>query len=260
MRRNSGKLVELELGELENLLIVGDIHGDYTSFRTILANSNLGYLIFLGDYADRGEMGYEVLEELMKLRSAENVVLLKGNHEDYSSSGIPNFSPCTLISEVYRKFGDWYSYFRSKLKTFLENLYLAAIVDGRILLLHGGISSKISGINDLRVPSREVEEDILWSDPDEEGEVPNWRGAGVKFGKDVTEKVLKKLGASLIIRSHQPNLARDGIYFSHGGKVVTISSTRVYGGIPHFLQIPKDRIDEICRTPTKLVKYVRFIK
>lgn len=260
MRRNSGKLVELELERLENLLVIGDLHGDYASLQSILRNSKPGYFVFLGDYADRGEMGYEVLEKLMRLGKAENVVLLKGNHEDYSQSGTPNFSPCTLVSEVYRKFGNWESYFRSKLRPFLENLYLAAIVEGKILLVHGGISSKIGGINDLRSPSREVEEDLLWSDPDEEGEVPNSRGAGVEFGRDVTEKVLKRLGASLIIRSHQPNLAMNGIHFSHGGKVITISSTRVYGGLPHFLEIPKERIDEICRSPTKLVECVRFIK
>ena len=44
------------------------------------------YLIFLGDYTDRGSYGVEVLYTLLRLKLAnpENVFLLRGNHEDYS--------------------------------------------------------------------------------------------------------------------------------------------------------------------------------
>jgi hypothetical protein len=45
--------------------------------------------VFLGDYADRGISGTEVLEGVSRLldRNRENVVLLKGNHEDYTENG-----------------------------------------------------------------------------------------------------------------------------------------------------------------------------
>ena len=263
MRKNLGKLVELE--DLENLLVVGDLHGDYESFKEILkqfeGRGEGTYIVFLGDYADRGPNGVEILEELMRLKSSERVVLLKGNHEDYSQEGFPRFSPCTLIQEVELKIGDWNSYFKSKLEPFFRDLYLAALVNKRILLLHGGISSRIKSVEDLKSPTRKIEEDVIWSDPsDEEGEVPNWRGAGVEFGRDVTKKVLSSLNACLLIRSHQPRLARDYIHFSHENLVVTISSTRVYGGVPQLLDIPGERIEEICRNPVELKKYVYLLK
>src|SRR5687768_8967980 len=53
----------------DNLVVVGDLHGDFTSLKKIMnkinyieylrAESNL--LIFLGDYVDRGKYSLEVL-------------------------------------------------------------------------------------------------------------------------------------------------------------------------------------------------------
>ncbi len=61
------------------------------------------------------------------------------------------------------------------------------------MLVHGGVFSKISRIDDLRVPSKELRIDLLCSDPfDGDGEDPNYgRGAGVAFGADVSTDVCK---------------------------------------------------------------------
>lgn len=71
--------------------MVGDLHGDYASFRSDLniANPAKDIVVFLGDYVDRGISGTEVLEGVSRLldRNRENVVLLKGNHEDYTENG-----------------------------------------------------------------------------------------------------------------------------------------------------------------------------
>ena len=71
--------------------MVGDLHGDYASFRSVLniANPAKDIVVFLGDYADRGISRTEVLEGVSRLldRNRENVVLLKGNHEDYTENG-----------------------------------------------------------------------------------------------------------------------------------------------------------------------------
>jgi diadenosine tetraphosphatase ApaH/serine/threonine PP2A family protein phosphatase len=172
----------------------------------------------------------------MKISGSENVILLKGNHEDYSASGMPYFYPCDLINEVKTKWGDWNDYFNSRLRPFFDNLYLAAIVQGFILFVHGGISSKINSLNDLNAPGREVEIDVLWSDPYRiEGEYLNPRGAGVLFGPDITKTICERLNVKKIVRSHEPRKAIGGPYEEHGGKVVTISSTKVYGGKPFVL-------------------------
>ena len=259
MKKVSGKLVEIE--NLESLIVVGDLHGDLRSFERIVKiwEGKKGYIVFLGDYADRGSNGLEIIENLMELKKNENVVLLKGNHEDYDDQGRPSFSPCNLIYEVEQKRGSWNAYFSEKLKKFFDQLYLATKINS-ILLLHGGISSRIESIDDLKNPRKEIEEDVIWSDPsDYNGEVPNMRGAGVEFGEDITKIVLNRLGSSLLIRSHQPSLARNSPYLMHGNRVITISSTNVYGGIPHYLEIPGKKIQEISRNPGEIVKYTKFL-
>ncbi len=141
------------------------------------------------------------------------------------------------------KRGSWKDYFRSTFKPFVDSLGIAVFVQGEALFVHGGVSSKILGLKDLENPTKDVEKDVLWSDPFEgQGEYPNWeRGAGVEFGADISESVCKLLGVKRIVRSHQPAIALTGPAYSHGGRVVTISSTSVYGGEPFFLCIePSD--------------------
>ena len=275
VRRSNGKLVEIE--NLKSLTVVGDLHGDFASFQKIMGNwkdEKDSYIVFLGDYADRGSNGLEIIERLEKLKGNENVVLLKGNHEDYSEDGNPSFRPCTLINEVQSKrgyryrdssffdtFPSWKPYFSKHLNPFFKSLYLASVAEKSILLLHGGISSKITSLDYLARPTREIEEDVLWSDPDRfgSGEHPNERGVGVEFGKDVTKRILRGLDVSLIIRSHQPNLARKGPNFTHDGRVITISSTDIYGGRPHYIEIPGSKIAEIAASPREIKKYARIL-
>jgi len=263
VKYTNGKLVEIEA--LENLIVVGDLHGDLESLNKILIiwkKEKNNYIIFLGDYADRGNNGLEIIEKVMKLKNNENVILLKGNHEDYDEDGNPLFRPCNLIREVESKRGYWNSYFSNQLEPFFKNLYLSAIAEKDILFVHGGISSKIKNLEDLRHPNREVEMDIIWSDPEpfeNKGEWPNSRGAGVEFGLDVTEKILNELNVNLIIRSHQPNLATGGPNFKHKDKIITISSTSVYGGKPHCLEIPGSKISEIAKHPNKIKEYTKFL-
>jgi protein phosphatase len=241
----------LLLLKYRQLIVVGDLHGDYASFRAIfkVADPAKDLIIFLGDYADRGLFGTEIIDGVSKLsdKHPENIILLKGNHEDYTENGEPKFSPWTLRSDVERKKEDWRNYFEEKLKPFLENLYLAAILPENLLFVHGGVSSKINNLNDLSCPSEVVEEDVLWSDPfDGLGEHPNWkRGAGVEFGKDVTTKICESLGVKIIIRSHEPQEAIKGPSYSHGRKLVTISSTRVYGGNPFALNFNPSNLARI---------------
>jgi len=244
MIKRIGKFVEIF--DYEKLLVAGDIHGDYESFQRIIyvfkkerKECFKVILIFLGDYADRGNNGLEVIEGLRELKEEypENVVALKGNHEDYDENGNPKFRPCDLIYEVTSKRGSWSRYFEENLKDFFDSLILAAKC-GSYLFLHGGVSSKIRKKEDLISPSKEIERDVIWSDPFEGyGEYPNPRGAGVLFGKDITDRVLKILSANKLVRSHEPQKASNGIYREHDGKVITISSTRVYGGKPAILEI-----------------------
>ncbi|MGB9716007.1 MAG: metallophosphoesterase family protein [Thermodesulfovibrionales bacterium] len=245
----------------KRIIVAGDIHGDLNSFNAIrrLFIPDKDILIFLGDYADRGTNSVEVIEGVQELMKSypENIIPLKGNHEEFTLEGRPTFSPCTLIREVEIKRGDWKSYFEELSKNFLERLYLSAIVPKYTLFVHGGISSFINSQDDLINPNDLVKESILWSDPYEsKGEYLNPRGAGALFGTDISDMVTKRLNIKFIIRSHEPRKAQSGPVIEHNGRVVTVSSTNVYGGKPFVLILPfKDFPDN----GNDIKKYVHFL-
>ena len=250
MKKN--RLYEFKTSQLlrfNKLFVIGDLHGDLNALQSLLTKIDPAKdcIIFLGDYADRGSFGIEIIDVISSLtkKYPDNIVALKGNHEDYTKLGQPTFYPCDLINEAIRMRESWETYFFREFNPFIKNLYLAAIIPHELLFVHGGISSKITSIDDLRHPAKEIEKDILWSDPlDKYGEYPNRRGAGVEFGIDVTTKTCKMIGIKKIIRSHEPQKALRGPCYEHNGKIVTTSSTSVYGGNPFILDInPKNFFD-----------------
>ena len=203
-------LGEKQVAGFARLIVVGDLHGDLEALSSLLrvVDFSRDGLIFLGDYADRGSFGLEVIEKvgLLARENPKKVFLLKGNHEDYNKSGEPNFSPCRLCWEVKEKRGSWRSFFVGEFREFLEQLCLAVVVKECFLFVHGGVSSRIDSFEKLAKPSREIELDVLWSDPfNGVGERPNIKrgGVGVEFGADITKQVCENLGVLRIIRSHQ---------------------------------------------------------
>ena len=91
--------MKLSLPAGAEVIFHGDFHGDARSFVKSLdwlnthgyldgfqlTRSNL-YMVFLGDYTDRGMQGIEVLYTLyrLKLANPDRVFLARGNHEDVS--------------------------------------------------------------------------------------------------------------------------------------------------------------------------------
>ncbi len=218
-------------GEDAVVYAVGDLHGDYGHFRKIVETfetaENNGVLLFLGDYADRGPRGLEIITDLHKLLdSRRDIIALKGNHEMYRNER-PTFSPCDLIYEAEEKYGSWKKFWDEVMSSFIARLYQAAVIN-KVLFVHGGISSVIRHVEDLGKP--ENERVLLWSDPSEEpGEQRSMRGAGCIFGEDVSIKVLSSLGLEMIVRSHEPRKAVYGPYAQHGGRVITTNASAYYG-------------------------------
>lgn len=244
------------------VIVVGDLHGDYESLQAVCTvfRPQTDCLIFLGDYADRGTQGVEVLEGVMALcaQHPQRVIPLQGNHEAYTEDGRPTFTPCDLIREVDAKRGDWRAYFRETLQPFFSSLSLAALVTHQALFVHGGVSQQVAGVNDLRFPSRRVETDVLWSDPcDGEGEQANWRGAGVTFGADVSEAVCQRLRVAYIMRSHEPRKAAAGPCVEHEGRVITVSATDVYGGRPFVVALPSRAVGAASTQVERYTVYLR---
>lgn len=241
MMERTGRVAVLEPDPGARVAVFGDIHGDLVSLEAglgMLGSDDLA--VFLGDYADRGPEGVEVIERIDQLLDAEpdRFIGLMGNHEAYAPDGRPTFSPCTLISEAAAKRGSWTGFFE-RFSRFVSKLSIAAILPERALFVHGGLHPDMISTSSLASPEEPVETDILWGDPgDRPGQTGSRRGIGHLFGPDVTTTVLGALGVRQVFRSHQPQRAKKEPVDDHDGRVITLSSTDVYGGLPHLVLIP----------------------
>lgn len=217
-------------GVTKKVYVVGDLHGDYKSFKAALhlyeTYKKGSLLIFLGDYADRGPQGVEIIIELNDLLDKRrDIIALKGNHEIYIE-GKPTFYPSDLINEANEKYDSWEKFYQAVMRGFLMKLHTVAIIN-KVLFTHAGISSTIMTREDLNNPQNDKY--LLWSDPSPiSGEHPNPRGAGVIFGEDITQSVLSSLGLEMIVRSHEPEKASLGPYVEHHGMIITINSCSSY--------------------------------
>ena len=128
--------------------MIGDIHGqlyDMFHMMDLLEKPARGIekLVFLGDYVDRGMYGPEVMMYVMALKVAKphDVILLRGNHESRAITTEFNFrSQCVqwFDEEVYDSFMDLF-----------DHLPLAAIINGEIITLHGGITRGLEDLNHI---------------------------------------------------------------------------------------------------------------
>ena len=243
-----GRLVRMKpLGEA---LIASDLHGDLeslidifkgTDFLHRMSKSDSVFLIFLGDYGDRGvypvEVYYTVLR--LKLLYPEQVVLMRGNHEQFWVHGgsddlVP--SPHDLPLQFQARFGEKWTEPYDKIRQLFDYLYSAVLLEERCLMIHGGLPQEASTIEDLAYahasyPEKRLLEDMLWGDPDEtiKGSCASPRGAGRLFGENVTNDVLGRFNVKILIRGHEP--CEEGYKINHHGKILTLFSRK---GPPYF--------------------------
>ena len=216
------------------LNICGDIHGQYHDLLRLFDYGkyppHTNYL-FLGDYVDRGKQSLETISLLMcyKIKYPENFFLLRGNHESAQINRMYGF-----YDECKRRYSVklW-----KKFTSVFDTLPLCAIIDDKIICMHGGLSPDFKNIDDLRKISRPCEIpdsglicDVVWSDPD--GNVLGWdeneRGVSFVFGINVIKKFLNDNSLDLICRAHQ--VVEDGYEFFGDRKLVTIFSAPNYCG------------------------------
>ena len=223
-------LIELEAP----LRVCGDIHGQYYDLLRIF--EHCGYpgeynYLFLGDYVDRGKQSIESICLLLtyKIKYPTKVHLLRGNHESSVTNRIYGFyDECKRRYNVrlWRNFTELFNY-----------LPVAALIDEKILCMHGGLSPDLrnfSSINEISrptdIPDTGLLCDLLWSDPDKDVLEfdENDRGVSVVFGEKIVQEFNRKNDLDLIIRAHQ--VVDDGYEFFAQRQLITIFSAPNYCG------------------------------
>ncbi|KAL0591426.1 hypothetical protein ABG067_001458 [Albugo candida] len=216
--------------------VCGDIHGQFFDLLELfrsggnITHTNYIFMAICGDFVDRGHNSVETFELLLclKARYPDRITLLRGNHE------------CRQITQVYgfyeecvRKYGNANPW--KYCTDVFDYLNLAAVIDGRILCVHGGLSPEIRTLDQIRVIERHQEVphegsfcDLMWSDPEE---IETWamspRGAGYLFGAKVTREFNHINGLELICRAHQ--LVQEGYkYMFPDQNLVTVWSAPNY--------------------------------
>ncbi len=233
----------VHLRDISRAIFIGDIHGDLDTLIELLRILDIDnelrrgtYLVFLGDYIDRGPYQLEVIMLLAILKSIwrDRIVMLRGNHEPPEwLPPYPHDFPERLMERFgYRKGFEIYEV----MKTIFNLLPLVLYIPKKVLAVHGGPPiSRILRYNDINdifnvENDREAIEEILWSDPiDDDIEYTySYRGAGKLWGRKITMLTLQKLNVELIVRGHEPSY--EGYKFNHNNRVLTIFSMKGFYG------------------------------
>jgi len=216
------------------LKIVGDIHGQYFDLLRLFEYGGFppeSNYLFLGDYVDRGPNGLETICLLFayKIKYPLNFFMLRGNHESAAINRIYGFyEECKerYGLKIWKSFNDCFNC-----------LPLGAIIEEKILCIHGGLSPDLKSLDQIRRIARPTEIpdagllcDLLWADPDadQSGWGANDRGVSFTFGGDVVANFLKKHDFDLIVRAHQ--VVEDGYEFFAKRQLVTVFSAPNYCG------------------------------
>ncbi|KAF8394283.1 hypothetical protein HHK36_020489 [Tetracentron sinense] len=216
--------------------ICGDIHGQFSDLLRLFKKGGFppqtNYL-FLGDYVDRGRHSLETICLLLayKIKYPENFYLLRGNHE------------CESINRIYGFYDECKRRFSVRLWKLFNDCFnclpVAALINQKILCVHGGLSPDLHSLDQIRnlprptgVPDKGLLCDLLWSDPSED--VEGWRenydrGVSYTFGPDKVTEFLQKHDLDLICRAHE--MMEDGFKFLAGTQLVTLFSAPNYCGM-----------------------------
>ncbi|XP_010231727.1 serine/threonine-protein phosphatase BSL1 homolog isoform X3 [Brachypodium distachyon] len=228
--------------------VFGDLHGQFGDLMRLFDEygypstaGDITYIdyLFLGDYVDRGQHSLETITLLLalKIEYPENIHLIRGNHEAADINALFGFR-LECIERMGESDGIWAW---TRFNQLFNYLPLAAMIEKKIICMHGGIGRSINSVEQIEKIERPITMDVgsiilmdlLWSDPTEndsvEGLRPNARGPGlVTFGPDRVTEFCKRNKLQLIIRAHE--CVMDGFErFAHGQLITLFSATNYCG-------------------------------
>ncbi|KAM5584933.1 serine/threonine-protein phosphatase BSL3 [Rosa sericea] len=228
--------------------IFGDLHGQFGDLMRLFDEygspstaGDIAYIdyLFLGDYVDRGQHSLETISLLLalKVEYSQNVHLIRGNHEAADINALFGFR-IECIERMGERDGIWAWHRINRLFNWLP---LAALIEKKIICMHGGIGRSINHVEQIENLQRPITMeagsivlmDLLWSDPTEndsvEGLRPNARGPGlVTFGPDRVMEFCNNNDLQLIVRAHE--CVMDGFERFAQGHLITLFSATNYCG------------------------------
>ncbi|KAL1082229.1 hypothetical protein V6Z11_D09G121200 [Gossypium hirsutum] len=228
--------------------IFGDLHGQFGDLMRLFDEygapstaGDIAYIdyLFLGDYVDRGQHSLETITLLLalKVEYPHNVHLIRGNHEAADINALFGFR-IECIERMGERDGIWAWHRVNRLFNWLP---LAALIEKKIICMHGGIGRSINHVEQIENLQRPITMeagsivlmDLLWSDPTEndsvEGLRPNARGPGlVTFGPDRVMEFCNNNDLQLIVRAHE--CVMDGFERFAQGHLITLFSATNYCG------------------------------
>lgn len=226
------QLVKLYVGNKDNVLVIGDTHGDFQSTLNSFRIKDIKIRIFLGDYVDRGFLQIENINYLLlRLINEENIVLLRGNHESPLMNKSYGFF--NMIEMIYGNDVD--EVYKGYVKVFSRMPY-SALINDSVLMFHGGIAKGLKTLSQIESlpkddiePSNPIAFQLLWNDPDEgvEEYAPSPRGSGIfLFGHKIVKRFMEDNGLKRIIRAHEFYPA--GVQTLFDNRLITVFSCRFY--------------------------------
>ncbi|XP_009887503.1 PREDICTED: serine/threonine-protein phosphatase 5, partial [Charadrius vociferus] len=185
--------------------------------------------IFNGDFVDRGSFSVEVILTLFgfKLLYPDHFHLLRGNHETDNMNQIYGFEGEVKAKYTAQMFALFSEVF--------EWLPLAQCINGKVLIMHGGLFSEDGvTLDDIRKIERNRQPPdsgggcgvtVTVAFP-QNGRSVSKGGGTCQFGPDVTKSFLERNRLDYIIRSHE--VKPEGYEVAHDGKCVTVFSAPNY--------------------------------
>ncbi len=183
------------------VVFVGDTHGDLDASQRVIQRylKKPYYIVFLGDYVDRGDRSEENIQYLLglKLKHPEEIFLLAGNHEGFM---VKEFYPVNFWTSISFEEREEYGLLFSRFP-------LAAVTQNGILALHGALPDlkSLEDMSQIELGDENWDR-IAWGDfmENETDYLGDFWGRP-QFGRHYFRRLMARYQKQVLVRSHQPS-------------------------------------------------------